>query len=148
MHAETIDHAKPSLALSRRIKAAPASVYAAWTEPLQIMSWWGMPGCTTLAADVDVRVGGRYRIRFTTVDGQEHEVGGVYREVVPDRRLVFTWAWHSTPERESLVSLDFAPEGDGTLFTLSHDNFIDEPARDRHRQGWSATLDRFERLFG
>jgi len=94
---------------------------------------------------MDVRVGGRYRISFKTEDGEHHEVAGVYREVVPPSRLVFTWAWHSTPERESLVILTMAEDGDGTNFTLHHEQFFDEKARDGHRYGWTGTLEKLDR---
>ena len=67
---------------------------------------------------MDVRAGGRYRMSFKTEDGESHQVGGVYREVVPDSRLVFSWAWHSTPERESLVTVTVKPDGDGSILTL------------------------------
>ena len=62
-------------------------------------------GAKSLRAEADVRVGGRYRIVVRTPDGEEHDVSGVYREVVPNEKLVFTWAWRSTPERESLVTI-------------------------------------------
>jgi uncharacterized protein YndB with AHSA1/START domain len=98
-----------------------------------------------LSAEADARVGGRYRIVMRTNDGEEHDVGGVYREVVPNERLVFTWAWRSTPERESLVTLTLKRDGDGTLLTLLHEQLFDEPARDRHEHGWSGSLDKLER---
>jgi uncharacterized protein YndB with AHSA1/START domain len=74
-------------------------------------------------------------------DGEEHDVSGVYRKVVPNQELVFTWAWRSTPERESLVTILIKPDGDGTLFTLTHEQFFDETARDNHNKGWTACLD-------
>jgi hypothetical protein len=69
------------------------------------------------------------------------------REVITDAKLVYTWAWRSTPERESLVTVEFAPDGTGTLLTLTHAQFFDEPARDRHRHGWDGALDKLERYF-
>jgi uncharacterized protein YndB with AHSA1/START domain len=134
--------AAPSLMLRRRIKAPPASVYAAWTRAEQLVKWWGPHGTVRAEAELDVRVGGRFFIRFTMTDGEEHGVGGAYREVVAGERLVFDWAWRSTPERVSLVTLRFAPDGDGTLFTLVHEQFVDEAARDSHRTGWTGCLDR------
>ena len=83
-------------------------------------------------AELDVRVGGRFAIVFHTEDGEEHHVSGVYREVVPNEKLVFTWAWRTTPERESLVTVLIKPDGAGSLLTLIHEQFFDEPARDRH----------------
>jgi uncharacterized protein YndB with AHSA1/START domain len=138
---------KPSLTLKRRLKASPAKVFAAWTDPEKIVHWFG-PAQTvdgSIEADMDVRVGGRYRIRFATENGERHEVGGVYREVVPDSRLQFSWAWHSTPERESLVTVTVRGDGDGAILTLHHEQFFDEKARDGHEHGWTGTMDRLKR---
>ena len=138
---------KPSLTLKRRIKAPPARVFAAWTDPQKIVNWFG-PGETSadsVQAEMDVAVGGRFRMSFRTEDGEYHEVGGLYREVVPERRLKFTWAWHTTPERESLVTITLSPDGDGTLLTLHHEQFFDEKARDGHQGGWTGALDKLER---
>jgi uncharacterized protein YndB with AHSA1/START domain len=98
-------------------------------------------------AAVDLRVGGRYSIVFRTENGEEHHVSGVYREVVPDEKLVFTWSWRSTPERESLVTILIKPETDGSLLTLQHEKFFDEKARDDHRKGWSGCLDKLVAYF-
>lgn len=140
---------KPSLTLKRRLKVAPAQVFQAWTDPEKIVRWFG-PSDTvagSVRARADVRPGGRYQMNFQTADGERHQVGGVYREVVPDRRLVFTWAWHSTPERESLVTVTIVPDADGSLLTLHHEQFFDQKARDGHERGWTGTLDKLERLF-
>ncbi len=141
---------QPSLTLARRFKASPAQVFAAWTDPEKIVQWFG-PADTkpdsVKVYDLDVRVGGAFRISFVGSSGEYHEVGGKYLEVVPNERLVFTWAWHSTPERESRVALTFKPEGDLTFLTITHDRFFDEAARDGHERGWIGTLDRLERTF-
>jgi uncharacterized protein YndB with AHSA1/START domain len=103
--------ARPGLTLKRRLNAEPAKVWAAWTDPEKIAQWFG-PSETredSVRAELDVRVGGRFRASFNTADGEYHEVGGVYREVVPNQRLVFSWAWHSTPERQSLVTVSLKP---------------------------------------
>ncbi len=63
-------------------------------------------------------------------------------EIVPNRKLVYTWAWESTPERESLVTVEFKPSGDGTELVLTHQRFADSQARDRHQHGWNGCLDR------
>jgi len=141
---------RPSLTLKRRLHASPAKVWAAWTRAEKIAHWFG-PADTvdgSVRAELDVRVGGRYRVSFTTADGEYHEVGGVYREVVPDRRLVFSWAWHSTPERESQVTLTLQPDGEGTLLTLTHEQLFDQAAADGHRKGWTGSLDRLEKYTG
>jgi uncharacterized protein YndB with AHSA1/START domain len=140
---------KPSLTLKRRLQASPAQVFAAWTDPEKIVRWFG-PEQTiagSVRAEMDVRSGGRYRISFKTDDGEYHEVGGVYREVAPTSRLVFSWAWHSTPERESQVTVTVAKDGEGSMLTLHHEQLFDEKARDGHKRGWTGTLDKLERFF-
>jgi uncharacterized protein YndB with AHSA1/START domain len=104
----------------------------------------GPEGIEALSAETDPRVGGRYRFVMRGADGEEHDVSGVYREVVPNEKLVFTWAWKSTPERESLVTVLIKPDGDGTLLTLVHEQFFDEAPRDRHQGGWTGTLNKLE----
>jgi uncharacterized protein YndB with AHSA1/START domain len=138
---------KPSLTLKRRLNASAEKVYAAWTDPAQIVKWFGPDAGAVTRADMDVRVGGRYDIRFHTEDGEEHNVGGVYREVVKNEKLQFTWAWRSTPERESLVTVLIKPDGDASVLTLIHEQFFDEAARDRHQYGWTGSLNKLEKLF-
>jgi uncharacterized protein YndB with AHSA1/START domain len=140
--------AQPSLTLTRHLNATPERVFAAWTEPQSLIRWFG-PGSVrpeTVCAEIDARTGGRYRISFDNDRGEYHEVGGIYRELVPPARLVFSWAWHSTPERESLVTVTLRPDGVGTFLTLHHQQFFDADARDAHAHGWTSTLDRLERM--
>jgi uncharacterized protein YndB with AHSA1/START domain len=136
---------QPSLTIRRRLRASPGKVFAAWTDPRQVMRWWGPAGAETVRAEMDPRVGGRFLKVARTADGEEHEASGVYREVIPDEKLVFTWAWRDTPERETLVTVALRPDGDGTILTLTHEQFADEPTRDRHNAGWSGALDKLER---
>ncbi len=138
---------RPSLTLKRRLNAPPAKVYAAWTDPEKLARWFGpsQVKAGSVQAEIDVRVGGRYRLSFTMDDGEYHQVGGVYREVVPNQRLVLSWAWHSTPERESQLTISLKPDGAGTLLTLHHEQFFDQAARDGHERGWTDILDQLEK---
>jgi uncharacterized protein YndB with AHSA1/START domain len=137
---------KPALALSRRYAAAPEKVWRAWTDPQAIAKWWGPgPGEPVSLAELDVRVGGRFRIVFGGPDGRAHECAGTYREVVPNRRLVFTWSWpNTTPERISVVSIEFKRAGAGTELLFKHEQLFDEKARDDHRRGWTASLEKLD----
>lgn len=140
---------KPSLIIQRRFNASPNRVYKAWTEPEQIARWFG-PSVVeqdTVKAKMDVRVGGSFEVSFKTDDGEYHQVGGVYCEVVPNRKLVFSWAWHSTPERESQVTVTIRPEGSHTLLTLHHEQLFDEAAKAGHTRGWTGSLDKLEAMF-
>jgi uncharacterized protein YndB with AHSA1/START domain len=132
---------KPSLTIKRRFKVPPGQVFAAWTDPQKMMRWMGPAGVTRCEAENDLRVGGRYHIKMIMAN-DEHNVGGVYREIVANEKIVFTWAWKSTPERESLVTVTVKPDGGGCLMTLHHEQFFDEKARDDHNNGWTGTMDR------
>lgn len=134
--------ALPSVTLVRRIKAPPAKVFAAITRPDLMLQWWGPDAGPTLSVDADVRPGGRFSIVFRLLNGDEHNPTGVYREVVPDRKLVFTWEWADAPEKESLVTFLLEPVDDGTELTLIHEQLPDEPARESHEAGWAGLLDK------
>jgi uncharacterized protein YndB with AHSA1/START domain len=137
---------KPSLTLKRRLKAPRERVWKAWTTGEELKRWFGPSDAMVIeVADVDLRPGGSYRIVAREPGGERHEVGGVYREVEPNARLVFTWAWISTPERESLVTLELRDAGGETDLTLTHEHFFDAAARDRHQHGWTGSLARLER---
>jgi uncharacterized protein YndB with AHSA1/START domain len=103
-------------------------------------------------AELDVLVGGRFRIVFGGPKGTDHEVQGTYKEVVPPRlnttgKLVFTWSWpNSTPERESLVTIVFRAAGKGTELDFRHEQLFDEKVRDDHQRGWTGTLDKLEKF--
>ena len=144
--AQTNDAVKPSLTLKRRLNAPAEKVYAAWTDPQKIVRWFGPDSGPVTKAEIDLRVGGGFNIGFHTEDGEYHQVGGVYREVVPNEKLVFTWAWHTMKERESLVTVTIKRDGEGSLLTLHHEKFFDEAARDGHESGWTGTLNKLERL--
>jgi uncharacterized protein YndB with AHSA1/START domain len=144
MSVQPIVATKPSLTLKRQLKAKPDKVYAAWTDPEKILKWFGPDKIGVLSAEADARLGGRFRIVMLGADGEEHDVSGTYLEVVPNEKLVFTWAWRSTPERQSLVTVLIKPDGTGSMLTLIHEQFFDEAARDRHREGWSGCLDKLE----
>ena len=137
---------KPSLTIKRRFNAPPAKVFSAWTDPEKVKRWMGPGEVKALSAEADPRKGGRYRWVMKGPDGEEHDVSGVYREVIPNEKLVFSWAWKTTPERESMVTLTFKPDGDGTLFTLTHEQFFDEDARDRHNVGWTGAMDKLDKF--
>ena len=137
---------KPSLTIKRRLKAPPAKVFAAWTDPEKMKRWVAPGDAITVRAESDARVGGRYRWVMKAQSGEEHDVSGIYREVIANEKLVFTWAWKSTPERQSQVTVLLKPDGDGTMLTLIHEHFFDADARDRHQRGWNGSLDKLEAL--
>ena len=134
---------KPSVTLQRRYDAPPEKVYAAWTHAEMIVGWFGPSDAEqeSVKAMMDVRTGGRFTICFTHANGEYSEVSGIYKEVVPNQKLVFSWAWHSTPERESQVTVITTPDGTGTLLTLKHEQLFDQAAAENHRRGWTGMLE-------
>ena len=147
---ETVGLKKPSLSLSRHYPASPEKVWRAWTDAEAVKKWWGPgPGEPVSLAELDVRAGGRFRIVFGGADGKMHECAGVYQEVVPNRKLVFTWTWpNTTPERESLVTIVFRASGKGTDTDFKHEQLFDEKVRDDHQRGWTSVLDKLAEFLG
>jgi uncharacterized protein YndB with AHSA1/START domain len=140
---------KPSLTVKRRLKAPPAKVFAAWTDPEKIMRWMGPGEIVAQRVDADARRGGRYRIEMRKPSGEAHNVGGVYREIIPNEKLVFTWSWDPPPgdePHESLVTVLLKPDDGGTLLTVIHERLPDEEARAGHEGGWNGALDKLEKL--
>lgn len=133
--------APAAVRIDRDYPCAVEKVWAAWTDPQALSQWFGIgrPGAVT-QAEIDLRVGGRYRIVTRLPDGGANDVSGEYQEVVTHSRLVFTWAWASTPERVSRVSIDFVARPAGTAMKFVHDRFFDDQARINHERGWSSLL--------
>lgn len=132
---------KTSVTLTRSYKASPEKVWRAWTSPKAMMEWIRPgEGFTAPVVEADLRVGGRYRIVMQSPKGEKFEAVGVYREVVPNRKLVYTWASADAPDRETLVTLILRPKGTGTELELTHEGLRDAKDRDEHKDGWSNSL--------
>ena len=138
-----------SLTLVRKIAARPSIVFDALITPDGIARWWGPDAGPVLLAETDPRVGGRYRCRFRTQDGREHEPFGEYLEVSPPERLVMTWRWLGGADAlgETLITIELRPVAEGTELTFTQSGFLDEDVRLGHERGWSGSLDKLERLF-
>ena len=144
--ANTKTRERPSLAIVRKLDAAPGKVWRAITEPEALKKWMAPSDAFKVPlAEAELRIGGRYHIVMNAPDGQVHDVSGVYREIVPNKKLVYTWAWKTTPERESVVTIELRAAGSGTELTLRHEQFFDEEARNHHEQGWNGCLARLEK---
>lgn len=138
--------ALPSLTLVRRIKAPPARVWAAITEPDLMLRWWGPDAGPTLSVTADVRPGGRFSVVFRLMNGQEHNPTGIYQVVDRERTLAFTWDLPG--ERVSLVTFRLAPLDGGTELTLTHDQLPDAASRTSHEAGWNGLLDKLPVFLG
>jgi len=131
----------------RRFAATPERVFDAWTQPEALTEWWSAgPSHRPGLAEVDLRVGGRYRLSMIDADGVETIVGGEYVEVLRPARLAFTWSWDGGTTT-SLVEIDFELDGDVTLVTLRHSGLVTPESIERHERGWNGCLDSLERRF-
>jgi len=137
-----------SLRLSRVINASPDAVFRAWTEPAQLKQWSAPEGVELAEVEMDLTVGGRYRLHMHTPGGVQHAVGE-YREIDPPRRLVYTWRWEEADSDvgETLVTVEFHDVGGGTEVVLTHDLFPNAEAKGHHLQGWTSCVDRLAALF-
>ena len=139
------------LEIRRTFHASCERVFHAWTDPGQLKRWFAVEeGFTTPIAEVDLQVGGRYRLGMQPPgDNPILIVGGVYQEILIPKKLVFTWRWE-TPnedEPETLVTVQFIDRGDLTEVILNHELFSDEMVRDKHGEGWVGCMDNLERFF-
>jgi uncharacterized protein YndB with AHSA1/START domain len=137
-----------SLTLVRRIKARTSIVFDAITTAEGIAQWWGPDAGPVLEAESDVRVGGRYRVRFRLLDGTEHESSGTYLELVRPERVVMSWRWTGGMEDpgESRVEIALRTIPEGTELTFTHSRLHDEESRRSHEQGWLGALEKLEKL--
>ena len=142
-----------TLQLTRVFDAPRELVFKAWTDANQFKQWFGAAACggsSLQSVKVDARVGGKYRIQVRRADGEFFTTVGVYREVKPPERLVFTWQFEKDGSGEEygeveppemLVTLEFKARGKQTELVLTHEKFVSVESRDRHNQGWSRCLD-------
>ena len=134
-----------SLVVSRTYPAAVERVFKAWTDANQLGQWFAPTDDYTTQASVDLRVDHEYRIAITHKGGNVHTILGTYRLIDPPRKLVYTWRWENGPAADTLVTVDFTPDGDATKVTITHEQFLDAEARDKHNEGWNGCLNRLQR---
>ncbi len=89
-HLPRIDPNRRELTISRSFKAPRALVWRAWTDPRHLAQWWGPEGFTNPVCEVDLRVGGALKIVMRGPDGTDYPMRGVFKEIAPPEKLVFT----------------------------------------------------------
>jgi uncharacterized protein YndB with AHSA1/START domain len=137
------------LELDRTFPADKARVFAAFTDPEQVRLWYPPGDYYIPDIELDVRPGGTYRLTMANdVTGVRMELRGEYREVVPETKLVYTWVWHRPDgvSPETLVTVTFEADGDGTKVRIRHEFFPDSEMRDQHIGGWTACLEQLSGL--
>jgi uncharacterized protein YndB with AHSA1/START domain len=151
MHARARNSAaaERELNIRRTFNAPRELVFRAWTEP-QLLAQWSCPrGYTCSENRGELRVGGTFSARMRSPEGTEHRLRGVYREIVPPERLVFTHSWVDelgVPGPETLVTVTLAASDGRTEMRFHQALFTSVEARDRHEQGWTNCFERLVEL--
>jgi uncharacterized protein YndB with AHSA1/START domain len=134
---------KYELKIERTLDAPVSRVWAALTEAERIPRWYA-PGdeFTIEVHEWDCRVGGSYRVAMHHEQGQGYTCFGTFKEVEPEKRVSYTWAWEGQPPMDTLVTFALTSEGARTHLSFQHTGFPTEEARENHRKGWTGSLSR------
>src|SRR5215831_9513814 len=119
---------QPGLKISRRIHAPQQVVFDAWTTADSMKEWMCLEGESASLVELDVRVGGGFRIVMHAGGSEDLVHTGVYREILPPEKLVFTWASLHTHYQASLVTVELQAQGDTTELVLTQQQLPDEEA--------------------
>ena len=135
-----------TVTVRKTVKAPVEKVFKAWTEPNQMVKWFGCDKVANVQISQDFRVGGDYRIVGENCEGGgEVAVYGTYEEIVQNKKVVYTWNNESIefPAQDTVVSVEFVARGDSTEILLEHTKFASENAKLGHNQGWTQSLEKF-----
>ena len=134
--------AAPALVIKRTFDAPRDLVWKVWSDPDEARNWWGPNGFTLPFVEMDQRPGGKWRARMVSPDGKDFWQHGVYREIVPPEKTVYTFIWDSEPQHEMLVTVLFAARGNKTEMTFRQEGFRSADEKAGHEDGWNQTFDR------
>jgi uncharacterized protein YndB with AHSA1/START domain len=135
-----------TLHLTRIFEAPRERVFDAWTRQEQFVQWMCPPGVTLTVCEIDVRVGGAWRVGGRNESGRVFASSGKYVEVKQPERLVFTWAHHKDGDyanplgHETTVRIELRALGNKTELTLIHGPFVD--GYNEHKKGWEGSFDK------
>jgi uncharacterized protein YndB with AHSA1/START domain len=133
-----------TLKIRRLFQAPRERVFRAWTDATELARWFAPSAeYSTRVPELDLKVGGKYKVEMHHKGGNINTVVGTYREIVPPEKLVFTWRWENDPSaHESLVTIEFLDLGPATEVLLTHVQLPDAEQREKHLQGWNGCLTR------
>ncbi len=133
------------LTLARELDAPVALVFRLWESREHLLRWWGPRDFTCTHFELDFRPGGKWRACITSSAHGDSWMGGEYREIERNKRLVFTFAWEDgrdQPGVDTLVTVTFEEKGGKTLQSFHQAPFIHREGRDSHIRGWNSLLDK------
>ena len=137
-----------TLRLQRVLPAPRPQVFTMHADPDQLARWWGPTGFTAPSIELDLRVGGAYRIAMQPPDGDRFILAGAFRRVDPPAHLAYTFRWEppDADDRETVVTISLRDLGNATELSIEQGPFATEARRALHVQGWTETLDRLHEL--
>lgn len=132
------------LRLTRVLRRPIEDIFEAWTDPLVMAKWFFAGDRWSVDVQNDLKVGGAFSLVMLSDTGERFACSGVYREISPPTRLVFTWSSYAV--RDTLVTLELRDQGDGrTELTLLHEGIVDSAIRQNHADGWGGCLANLEK---
>lgn len=136
------------LELKRVVPQPRPALFAAFTDPDELVRWWGPKGFTVPELEFEARVGERYRIEMQPPDGDRFHLSGEFRVVDPPARLAYTFVWEEPDpdDVETLVELSFSDLGGSTEVSLTQGPFKTEARWSLHQDGWTESFDKLEQL--
>ena len=137
-----------TLELKRVLPAASEAVFRAFSDASELARWWGPNGFTVPSLEFEPRVGASYRIEMQPPEADRFYLTGEFREVDPPARLAYTFVWEEPDpdDVETQVELRFRDLGESSEVALTQGPFRTEARRALHRDGWTDSLDKLERL--
>lgn len=130
-----------TLVVQKTIRASAERLFAAWTDPAQVRTWWGPAGINCPQAEIDLRVGGSYRIANEQPGQPILWIVGEFERIEPPHSLIYSWRLEPGPGRTERVSVRFRPRGDATDVIITHERIASDADRDQHERGWFGCLD-------
>jgi uncharacterized protein YndB with AHSA1/START domain len=139
-------HSYRSVKISWRFSVPPGRVWKAWTDPELLKQWFGSdPNGSVISATVDLRINGSFEVAFMNSDNTGHTCMGTYREIDPNRKLVFTWTWKERPGVVELVTVLLEKDHDGTVMSFKHAE-IDPGTTHDYEVGWKRTFEKLQNV--
>ena len=137
-----------TLQVKRTFAAKRDRVFRAWTDAAELARWFA-PSADYFAVvpELELRVGGRYRLEMHHKGGNVHTVSGSYQEIKPPEKVVFTWKWEGDASPEaSLVTVEFYDLGNSTEVAITHERLPNIEERDKHAHGWNGCLEQLAKF--
>ena len=98
--------------------------------------WWGPKGVQCLSVDIDLRIGGKYKIANELPDGSVIWISGQFVKIKRPRLLIYTWGVEDADSANEIVTVSFEPHDQGTNVTITHEQIATRILSEQHRQGW------------